>query len=93
MATSRPEDQGLSPGASLLPRLPRNVSGQKAVSVFRKLGFDFVRQRGSHIIMRRLSPEGNDVVVIPDHDYLAVGTLKKILQKGDISTDEFISML
>jgi predicted RNA binding protein YcfA (HicA-like mRNA interferase family) len=35
-----------------MPKLPR-ISGRECVSALQKLGFGAVRQRGSHIIMRK----------------------------------------
>lgn len=35
-----------------MPELPR-ISGDKAIKVFKKLGFYEARQKGSHVIMRR----------------------------------------
>lgn len=45
-----------------MPRLPR-VSGAEAVRILEQLGFAVVRQRGSHIVMRR----GAVSCVIPNH--------------------------
>lgn len=35
-----------------MPNLP-GVSGRKAVKALERLGFVFIRQKGSHVIMRR----------------------------------------
>lgn len=52
-----------------MPKSPR-VSGQEAIKVFKKLGFKCVRQKGSHVVMRK-----NDRgCVIPLHNELAIGT-------------------
>src|SRR5713101_4825644 len=50
-----------------MTKLPR-VSGQTCVSALLKFGFEFKRQHGSHIILRRESPFAQ--VVIPDHSEL-----------------------
>ena len=39
-----------------MPELPR-ISGDEAIAVFKALGFLEVRQRGSHVVLRR----GGDV--------------------------------
>ena len=36
-----------------MPKLPHGVSGADAVRALERLGFTVVRQRGSHIVMRR----------------------------------------
>ena len=45
-----------------MPRLPR-ISGSEAVRALERLGFAVVRQRGSHIIMRR----GASGCSVPNH--------------------------
>lgn len=52
------------------PKLPV-VSGAEAVRAFERLGFSVVRQRGSHIILRR----GASGCVVPNHRELKTGTL------------------
>ena len=42
-----------------------------------KLGWVFVRQKGSHMIMKR----GGATVIIPDHKELATGTEHDLLKK------------
>jgi predicted RNA binding protein YcfA (HicA-like mRNA interferase family) len=70
------------------PKLPL-VSGAEAVRAFERLGFSVVRQRGSHIILRR----GASGCVVPNHRELKTGTLAGILKQAGISTDEFIAAL
>ncbi len=35
-----------------MPKLPR-ISGDEAIKVFQKIGFNIVRQKGSHVVLRR----------------------------------------
>jgi predicted RNA binding protein YcfA (HicA-like mRNA interferase family) len=65
-------------------RLPR-ISGAEAVRRLERLGFAVVRQRGSHIIMRR----GGVGCVVPAHRELKVGTLAGVLRQAGISAEEF----
>lgn len=69
-----------------MPRLPR-VSGAEAVRVLERLGFAVVRQRGSHIVMRR----GAAGCVVPNHREMKVGTLAGVLRQAGVSVEEFIS--
>ena len=69
-----------------MPKLPR-LSGAEAVRKLERLGFMVVRQRGSHIIMRR----GTSGCVVPIHRELKVGTLAGILRQAGVSTADFIS--
>jgi predicted RNA binding protein YcfA (HicA-like mRNA interferase family) len=54
-----------------------------------RLGFSVVRQRGSHIILRR----GSSGCVVPNHRELKTGTLSGILKQAGVSADEFIVAL
>ncbi|MFA6443251.1 MAG: type II toxin-antitoxin system HicA family toxin [Sterolibacterium sp.] len=53
------------------------------------LGFEKLRQAGSHVIMRR----GSKGCVVPLHNEVKVGTLADVLRQADGSPDEFIAAL
>ncbi len=60
-------------------RLPRDVNGAALVSAFRRLGYERVRQRGSHV--RVTTQEGGEHhEVIPLHDPIRARTLSSILK-------------
>lgn len=69
-----------------MPELPR-ISGSRAVKVFEKLGFSIVRQRGSHVVLRK-QDKG---CVIPVHNDLAVGTLRSAIRQAGLSPDDFVN--
>jgi len=71
-----------------MPKLPR-VSGAAVVRALERLGFEKLRQSGSHVIMRR----GSKGCVVPMHGEVKVGTLAGVLRQGDVSPDEFIAAL
>jgi predicted RNA binding protein YcfA (HicA-like mRNA interferase family) len=75
-----------------MPRL-RRVSGREAVRALEKLGFEQVRQRGSHIVLKKQTPEGAVGCVVPMHRELAVGTLRGILKQAGVTPDEFMETL
>ena len=68
-----------------MPELPK-ISGDEAIKVFKRLGFDEVRQRGSHVVLRRESTG----CVIPRHKSLAVGTLKSAIKQAGITEQDFL---
>lgn len=68
------------------------VSGREVVRVLEKLGYQFDRQRGSHITLRQEQPPHRRMTV-PDHAEVAKGTLRAIIRQAGISVDEFISLL
>jgi len=75
-----------------MPKLTR-VSGQEVVRALERLGFRQVRQRGSHVVMKKTTSEGSLGCVVPLHRELAIGTLRGILRQARISPDEFMKQL
>ena len=73
-----------------MPKL-RRVSGEQAVRALKRLGFALIRQRGSHVVMKKKTPEENIGCVVPLHKELAVGTIRGILRQAKISPDEFMN--
>jgi len=71
-----------------MPKLP-HVSGREAVRAFERLGFVQLRQKGSHLIMRR----GAVGCVIPMHREIKIGTLTGILRQAGVSAEDFIGAL
>ena len=71
-----------------MPKLP-HVSGAQALKALQKLGFEKVRQSGSHVVARR----GSKGCVIPMHPELKVGTRAGLLRQAEVSSDEFLSAL
>ena len=52
-------------------------------------GFVVVRQRGSHIVLRKDGPTGAIGTVVPNHRELKVGTLKGVLKLARVAEEEF----
>ena len=72
---------------SVLPSL----SGRECISALQKVGFRILRQRGSHIVLRRDNPPTQ--VVVPDHKELDRGTLRAIIRHAGLGVDEFLELL
>jgi len=53
------------------------------------MGFEKLRQSGSHVMMRR----GSRGCIVPMHSEVKVGTLAGVLRQADVSPDEFIAAL
>ena len=75
-----------------MPKL-RSVSGQEAIRALERLGFEKVRQRGSHVVLKKQTPKGALGCVVPLHRELAMGTLRGILKQAGVSSDEFMENL
>jgi len=73
-----------------MPPLPI-VSGREVVRAFEGLGWREVRRRGSHMILVR---DGSLATLsIPDHKEIAVGTLRKLIRRADVTVEQFLSAL
>lgn len=74
------------------PKLPV-VSGRQVVRVLELVGYDVVRQRGSHIRLRDESDLEHLPVTVPDHRTLKPGLLRQILRDANLTVDEFSDLL
>ena len=75
-----------------MPKL-RRVSGEEAIRALERLGFQRIRQRGSHVILKKETAEGTTGCVVPPHRELAIGTLRGILQRANVPIEEFMEKL
>lgn len=66
------------------------LSGEETIKRLERLGFQRIRQRGSHVILKKQTPEGDIGCVVPLHRELATGTLHGILKQAKTSIEEFI---
>jgi len=67
------------------------VSGTEARKAFERLGWEFVRQRGSHMIMTRVGSWAS--LSVSDHSELDRGTLRKLIKQAGITVEEFVGKL
>lgn len=71
-----------------MPRLPV-LSGAEIVKALERLGFEQVRQRGSHVVLKR----GGAGCVVPLHKEVKVGTLAGLLRQAGLGHDEFLAAM
>jgi len=71
-----------------MTRLPR-LTGKEAVRALRRIGFDVVRTRGSHVFLKH--PDGR-VTTVPVHsrETLGPGLLRSILRDVELSVEDFM---
>lgn len=74
-----------------MSRLP-TLSARKVCHVLEKLGFEPIRQKGSHIFYRH-SDGRSTVVPIHRGEDLGRGLLRSIIREIEISRDEFLELL
>ncbi len=75
-----------------MSRLPV-VSGVTLIKALQKEGFHVIRQKRSHIILQKRLAGTTVTTVVPNHRELATGTLRSILRKVGLSSDELIGLL
>lgn len=75
-----------------MPKLPV-ISGNKAVKCFEKIGYQVIRQKGSHIRMRHKSNKNKQPLTIPVHKTLGKGLIRKLLRDAELTTEEFLKLL
>lgn len=73
-----------------MPIVPVLRPGE-VVKTFEKLGWEVVRQRGSHIV---LTKKGHIATLsVPNHIEVARGTLRSLIAKAGITVKEFLEAL
>ncbi|MEK6824215.1 MAG: type II toxin-antitoxin system HicA family toxin [Nanoarchaeota archaeon] len=76
-----------------MPQL-RRISGKDCLKILcNKFGFEIVRQRGSHVLVKKQTPQGKIGTVVPQHKELKIGTLKAILDQAKITEEEFSNFI
>jgi len=71
----------------------KRLSGQETIKILKKYGFIQIRQKGSHVILKKITRDEEIGCVVPLHKELAIGTLKGILKQAKISPEEFVKNL
>lgn len=78
------------PSVSKLPKL----SGTEIIKILvKEFGFEAVRQKGDHVILRKISDVSKIVTVVPLHREVKTGTLLGILKLAKIDRDEFMKFV
>lgn len=65
------------------------LSGKEIIRRFEKLGYEIVRQKGSHVRMINISDKLKAPITVPLHQTVGRGLLRKILKQAEISVNEF----
>ena len=67
----------------------QRLSGEEIVKTLKRLGFEPVRQRGSHVVLKKITIDGPVGCVVPMHREVATGTLHSVLKQARITQEEF----
>lgn len=77
-------------------KIPRDVNGTELAKALNKLGYQVVRQTGSHLTATT-DQAGEHHVTIPNHRPIKLGTLSGILKAvakhQSLSLDELLNLL
>jgi len=72
---------------SRLPALP----ARDVVRAFARIGFEFERQTGSHLIL--YSAARRQTLSVPNHDPIKRGTLRSLIRQAGITPEAFLDLL
>jgi predicted RNA binding protein YcfA (HicA-like mRNA interferase family) len=71
---------------------PRRLTGKETIKALERIGFQVIRVKGSHHVMRHT--DGRQTI-IPVHagEIIGIGLLSKILKQAEISRRDFEQLL
>ncbi len=75
-----------------MPKLPI-LSGKDLIKVLSKIGFVYVRTRGSHAILNKQGLKGKITIPVPLHSELAKGTLRSIMNQAELTLEDLLKLL
>jgi len=67
----------------------RTLSGKDICLILSKHGFIKVRQKGSHVIMQKLTNDSTISVPVPMHKEIKIGTLHSIIRQSELTKRDF----
>ena len=73
-------------------RLPR-ISGEVVVKALIKIGYNVVRQKGSHLRLKDSDNPSHKPITVPLHKFIKPGLLRRIIKDAGLSVEEFIELL
>jgi len=63
------------------------------IKILKKIGFEPVRQKGSHIVLVNKSGESKRAVVVPNHKEIDPGTLLEIIRQAGLKRNDFEKLI
>ncbi len=76
-----------------MSKLPK-LSGQEIIKILvEEFGFEAVRQKGSHVVLRKFEAGEKIVTVVPLYREVKTGTLIGILKLAKIRRKEFLEKI
>jgi predicted RNA binding protein YcfA (HicA-like mRNA interferase family) len=65
----------------------------RIIAALRRLGFDVIRQRGSHIRLEKRLADRTLKITVPAHNPVKRSTLSHILKQAEVSLADFLDAL
>ena len=73
-------------------KIPRNISGMEVIKVLVKhYEWEVYRRQGSHVTLKKRSE--SEILTVPVHSQLDIGTFLAILRKANIEKEDFLNKL
>ena len=69
------------------------LSGYEVIKALRKAGFIVVRQKGSHVRLKKIELTKVINITVPLHDSLKKETLHRIVKDSGLAIEEFLKLL
>ena len=69
------------------------LSGHDVIKILSKQGFTIARQKGSHVILIKVSKDGKKGVVVPNHKEIDKGTLLEIIRQSGMTKEDFLKLI
>lgn len=70
--------------------MSKSASGKNVIKILTKeFGFFVVSQKGSHVKLKKLTPHGDIITIVPMHRELARGTLRGVVDLAQVDFKEF----
>jgi len=77
-------------------KLPRGVSADRVIHALERLGYEVIRQKGSHVRLRHGGPPAH-AITVPLHNPLKTGTrhgiLSEVAEKRSITIESITNLL
>ena len=68
-------------------------SGRDLIKKFQKLGYEIVRQTGSHVRLRHCSDDLSfPPITVPLHKEMGIGLVRNLIREVRIEVDDFIDL-
>ncbi len=69
------------------------VTGRQAIAAFRKAGFEVVRIRGSHHVLKKAGHRYLLTVPVHGSNPLKPGTLRRLIRDAGLTVEQFAQLL